>query len=102
MLYGKTSKYILSREVYGKAQQHYLDKNKYNYSPEFAIIIVLKYLLSPQEFSSFIDDINDALDTLLISTRRLERTQMYKYMGFPANWLKIKDAPYYDTTETHP
>ncbi len=37
-----------------------------------------------------------------IKTRRLERTQMYKYMGFPANWLKIKDAPYYDTTETHP
>ena len=68
----------------------------------FAIIIVLKYLLSPQEFSSFIDDINDALDTLLISTRRLERTQMYKYMGFPTNWLKIKDAPYYDTTESIP
>ncbi len=37
-----------------------------------------------------------------IKTRRLERTQMYKYMGFPTNWLKIKDAPYYDTTETHP
>ncbi|MDE6386298.1 MAG: Abi family protein [Lachnospiraceae bacterium] len=65
----------------------------------FAIIIVLKYLLSPQEFSCFVDDLDDALDTLLISTRRLERTQMYKYMGFPTNWLEIKDAPYCNIIE---
>lgn len=65
----------------------------------FAIIIVLKYLLRPQEFSCFADEINDALDILLASTRRLERTQMYKYMGFPTNWLEIKDAPYCNTIE---
>lgn len=60
----------------------------------FAVIIVLKYLLSQVEFSQFIDDINTALETLLTSTRQLQRTQMYKYMGFPTNWLDIKDAPY--------
>lgn len=65
----------------------------------FAIIIVLKYLLSPNEFSCFVDDINDAIENLLVSTRQLQQTQMYKYMGFPTNWLKIKEAPYCETID---
>ena len=59
----------------------------------FAVIIVLKYLLSQDEFSQFIDDIEHALKVLFNSTRQLQETQMYKYMGFPSNWLDIKDAP---------
>ena len=60
----------------------------------FAVIIVLKYLLSEEEFSQFIDEINAALETLLTSTRQLQRAQMYRYMGFTANWMDIKNAPY--------
>lgn len=59
----------------------------------FAVIIVLKYLLGKDDFSHFIDDINTALENLLTSTRQLQRSQMYKYMGFPVNWIDIKDAP---------
>ena len=59
----------------------------------FAVIIVLKYLLSKDDFSRFIDDINRSLETLLSTTKQLQRTQMYKYMGFPENWLDIKEAP---------
>lgn len=59
----------------------------------FAVIIVLKYLLSHEEFCAFIDDINSALETLFDSTKQLQKAQMYRYMGFPANWLEIKDAP---------
>lgn len=59
----------------------------------FAVTIVLKYLLDEQEFSLFINDINIALETLLSSNRQLQKSQMYKYMGFPANWIDIKDAP---------
>lgn len=60
----------------------------------FAVIIVLKYLLSPEDFSQFVNDINEALNTLLRSTRQLQRAQMYKYMGFPNNWMDIENAPY--------
>ena len=60
----------------------------------FAVIIVLKYLLSKEEFAQFVDDINAGLQTLLTATKQLQRDQMYRYMGFPANWLDIKDAPY--------
>lgn len=48
---------------------------------------------SIQSFSHFVDDINTSLETLLSATKQLQRTQMYKYMGFPVNWLDIKDAP---------
>lgn len=59
----------------------------------FAVIIVLKYLLNREEFDQFIDEINNALETLLTSTRQLQKPQMFRYMGFPANWLDIKEAP---------
>lgn len=59
----------------------------------FAVIIVLKYLLSHEEFDAFIDDINSALETLFDSTKQLQKAQIYRYMGFPANWLEIKNAP---------
>ena len=59
----------------------------------FAVIITLKYLLSENEFSCFIEEIHTALEKLLTSTRQLQRSQMYKYMGFPSNWTEIQNAP---------
>ena len=64
----------------------------------FAVIIVLKYLLTKEEFSRCIDDVDAALQTLLSSTKCLQKAQMYKYMGFPNNWKDIKDAPYAGNT----
>lgn len=78
---------------------HYLQISKTNgqYSKGkrdlFAVIIVLKYLLSHEEFCLFIDELETALETLLASGRQLQKAQMFKYMGFPANWIEIKDAP---------
>lgn len=59
----------------------------------FAVIIVLKYLLSHEESCLLIDEIDDALTNLLLSTKQLEKAQMFKYMGFPNNWADIKNAP---------
>jgi len=59
----------------------------------FAVIIVLKYLLSHEEFCLLIDETDNALKALLTSTRQLQRLQMFKYMGFPTNWIEIKNAP---------
>lgn len=59
----------------------------------FAVIIVLKYLLNHDEFCLLIEEIDNALQTLLTSTKQLQRLQMYKYMGFPTNWIEIKTAP---------
>lgn len=58
----------------------------------FAVIIVLKYLLGNDEVRLLVDEIDNALATLLASTRQLQTPQMYKYMGFPNHWANIKDA----------
>lgn len=55
----------------------------------FAIVIVLKYLLDEEQFSCFIHELDSAITTLLNNTNILQRTQLYKYMGFPKNWKDI-------------
>lgn len=67
---------------------------KYGKQDLFAVIIALKYLLDKNDFANFIDDIHTALEKLLVDTKQLQRSQMYRYMGFPANWMEIKDAPF--------
>lgn len=59
----------------------------------FAVIIVFKYLLGPDDFSLLIREIDEALKALLSSANQLQKPQMFKYMGFPTNWSEIMDAP---------
>lgn len=70
-------------------------KNQYSKGKQdlFAVIIVLKYLLGQEDFSLLIDNLSTLLETLLTSTKQIQRTQMYKYMGFPSNWTDIKNVP---------
>lgn len=56
----------------------------------FAVVIVLKYLLDEKDFVEFIEDLNSSIDELLQTTRIVQRSQLYKYMGFPTNWTDIK------------
>lgn len=67
---------------------------KYGKQDLFAVIIALKYLLNKNDFGNLIGDIHTAIEKLLVDTKQLQRSQMYRYMGFPANWMEIKDAPF--------
>lgn len=58
----------------------------------FAVVIVLKYLLKKEEFENFIDKLNDYIETLLSSTRQIQKDKILKYMGFPDNWMEIRDC----------
>lgn len=58
----------------------------------FAIVIVLKYLLEENAFSTFINELDNSINTLLGNVNILQRTQLYKYMGFPENWKNILDC----------
>ncbi|MCM1252485.1 MAG: Abi family protein [Clostridium sp.] len=57
----------------------------------FAVVIVLKYLLNENDFDSFVSELNDLIQKLLDDTKRIQRNQLYKYMGFPENWMEIKN-----------
>lgn len=56
----------------------------------FAVVIVLKYLLDEDEFEGFVEELENLFDDLFNKTRIIQRTQVYKYMGFPENWSDIK------------
>lgn len=59
----------------------------------FALVIVFKYLLTDDDFSLFIDKFDEVTNQLLKETNILQRSQILKLMGFPQNWLDIKDCP---------
>ncbi len=58
----------------------------------FAVVIVFKYLLDPEEFEGFLDRFDELTDNLLKKTSILQRSQVLKLMGFPENWKDIKDC----------
>lgn len=55
----------------------------------FAVVIVLKYLLSKEDFSRFVAELERIITQLFADTRMIEKTQLYKYMGFTKNWMEI-------------
>lgn len=70
-----------------KANQYKKGKNDL-----FAVIIVLKYLLNNDEFLQMTDELQKIIDELLQKTKMIQKNQLYKYMGFPSNWLEIRNA----------
>lgn len=59
----------------------------------FAVVIVLKYLLSEEDFSNFIKKLEEIIKQLFSDTRMIQKPQLYKYMGFTENWLDIRACP---------
>lgn len=55
----------------------------------FAVVIVLKYLLDRNDFEEFVEKLDSIIQKLLNDTKRVEKIQLYKYMGFPENWIEI-------------
>lgn len=70
-------------------------KNRYTKgkSDLFAALIALKYLQEESAFHKLVCDIEDAIDSLLKNTSQIQRSQLYKYMGFPADWKAIESLP---------
>lgn len=47
----------------------------------FAVVIVLKYLLSEEDFSSFVQELEKITEQLFLDTRVIEKLQLYKIYG---------------------
>lgn len=56
----------------------------------FAALISLKYLLTREKFDKLVNEISDAIDQLVKSTSQIKREQLYKYMGLPDDWHRLK------------
>lgn len=58
----------------------------------FAVVIVLKYLLSKEDFQGLLQNWSSIITQLFADTRMIEKTQLYKYMGFTKNCGKLTHA----------
>lgn len=58
----------------------------------FAVVITLKYLLDEYDFRKFIEKMEKEIEKLLKDTKQIQKEQLLKYMGFPENWIDIKDC----------
>ncbi len=56
----------------------------------FAIVIILKYLLSDVEFKTFYIELSSILENFYKETSLIQSSQMQKIMGFPDNWKDIE------------
>lgn len=57
----------------------------------FSVVITLKFLLSSDDFSKFIISLEELTIVFLKSTPIIPIESLYKKMGFPSNWVNIKD-----------
>lgn len=58
----------------------------------FAVVIIFKYLLRPEDFERFADSLEKLFATLFSKTRRIQEAQLLKQMGFPDNWKDIREC----------
>lgn len=57
----------------------------------FAIVLIFKHMLSRREFNSFVDEINNELSDLINNIKVLSPDVLLNKIGFPDNWLLLKD-----------
>lgn len=66
--------------------------SNYGKSDIFAIIISFRYLLSDTEYRAMLDELEWIMETLLKTTRQIQKLQIEKLMGFPPNWKDIREV----------
>lgn len=66
----------------------------------FAVVISLKYLLPSDDFSCFIDELEQCLHTFKSGTTKLPLDKLRKLMNFPENWQDIKNISLSENNQT--
>lgn len=64
----------------------------------FAVVIIFKCLLDDSDFKNFCNDIQNNFNSIGEISRFISLEKIYKYMGFPDNWIDIIDM---DNTNAH-
>ena len=55
----------------------------------FAVVIALRYLISPEDFKTFKSRLTKLINKVLMQCPHLTRERLLNEMGFPENWEKI-------------
>lgn len=57
----------------------------------FAVVIIFKCLLDDIDFKNFCNDLQNNFNSICEISRFISLEKIYKYMGFPDNWIEIID-----------
>ena len=68
--------------------------NEYIYGKNdlFALVIILKSLLKPEEIKDFVLEVKGCVDNLEYNLRSIPINKILDRMGFPLNWMDIVDC----------
>ena len=66
------------------------DEYIYGKNDVFALVIILKQMLSKDEFSNFIEEVKHNLDNLEINLHSIKIDKVLDGMGFPRNYYELK------------
>ena len=67
------------------------DEYIYGKNDLFAVVIILKYMLSKNEFNDFLSEIEKEMDILTHSIKSINMNNILDKIGFPNNWNEIKN-----------
>ena len=67
------------------------DEYIYGKNDLFALVIIMKQMLSQEEFNNMIEEIKHNLDNLKINLQTIEIDKVMDRMGFPTNYHEIKN-----------
>ena len=67
------------------------DEYVYGKNDVFALVIILKYMLSEEEFSNFIEETKHNLDNLELNLHSIKIDKVLDGMGFPKNYYDLKN-----------
>ena len=67
------------------------DEYIYGKNDVFALVIILKYMLSEEEFTNFIEEVKHNLDNLELNLHSIKIDKVLDGMGFPKNYYDLKN-----------
>lgn len=68
-----------------------LDRKRSKGTNLFDVIISLKFLLPKEQFENMVDEIDICIETLFKRTNQIQKSHLFKMMGFPQMWKEIRN-----------
>ena len=93
ILYDHRTQKVIPDTKYHRILNIDMTDDEYNYGKNdlFAVVIILKHLLTEHEFRDFANEVGFELDMLEGKTNILPITNFLNKIGFPENWREIVD-----------
>lgn len=93
IIFDNKTQRVITDNIYHKELDIPKTDGEYVYGKNdlFAVVIMLKQLLSPQELTNLVIELKRAIDNLAYNLKVIPIEKVLDRMGFPTNWEKISE-----------